>query len=126
MQDIDGALLDHLAEAIPEVQLLASGDRRAQRIGHALVARDIVPGHGVFDPSQVERLPGLAQADHLVQGQVAVAEMVGTQRYLVAHCLTNGGDDLDRASDAAIGELGALAAAWGAPLPAQAYSNFVG
>ena len=39
--------------------------------------------------------PRLTQANHLVQGQVAVAEMVSAERYLVAHSRANGGDNLD-------------------------------
>src|SRR5262249_2408451 len=119
VQNIDGALLDPLAEAVPQIQLLASSDWCAQCIRYAFVALDIVPRHWVFDPSQVEGFPRLAQANHLVQGQVAVAEMVSTQRYLVPHGLTNGRDDFDRASDAAIGQLSALPGAGRAPALAQ-------
>ncbi len=46
--------------------------------------------------------PRLAQADHLIQGQVAVAKVVGTERNLIADRFADGSDDLYRAGDAPI------------------------
>src|SRR6266511_2096688 len=111
VDDINRALLDQLAEAIPQIELLAGGGWNIDRVGHLLMTVDVPPGHRIFQPRQAKRLHGLAEPNDFVGRHIAVAKVIGAERNLPTDGLTRGGDDLDRAGDALVGNLRALAGA---------------
>jgi len=80
------------------------------------VAGDVAPGHHVLDPGEVVGLQRLADADRLVGGDIALAEMIGAERDLVADRRAHGGRDLGGECHAALADAGAGAAAGDIPL----------
>ena len=79
MDDIDGALLDHLAEAVPQVEFLAGRGGHVDGVVDLFVAVDVPPGHDILQPGQVVRLDRVGQPDHLFGRHIAVAEVIGAE-----------------------------------------------
>src|SRR5262249_42717152 len=67
VDDVEGMRLDRFAKPFEEVEVLAGGDRREQRIGDPLVAGDVGPWHDVLDPGKIVRLERPAEADRFVR-----------------------------------------------------------
>ncbi len=119
MQNVHGTGLDHLAKAIPQVELFAGGRGCLDGIGHLLVAGDVPPGHGVFQPGQAIRFHRLTKANDLFGGHQAMPEVVRAQGDVPSGRLAHGGDDLNQASDAGIRDAGPVARSRRAPALAQ-------
>ena len=79
MHYVHRVLLDHLAEAVPQVQSLAGGRGYADGLGHPAMAVDVPPRHGVFHPGQAVGLQRLAEADDLLGGHESVPKVIDAE-----------------------------------------------
>ena len=87
--------LEQLAEAVGEVDVLAGADRRAGRIGDALVGLHVLGRDRLLQPHQVERLQPLG--DLLAGRRVVAAVHVGADVDVRPDRLARGGHLVDHA-----------------------------
>ena len=85
--DVDGAVLQQVAEGHDAVVVLAGGDRRGERVGDAGQAGIVVVGGRVLQPEEVIRLDAAPDLDGLVHAPelVDVAHQVDVRPDGLAH-----------------------------------------
>ena len=105
VDDRNAAGFEQRFEAFLQVDVFAGADRDVDRLAQAHVLVGVLPGDHVLDPGQVVFFQALAQADAVLQGDMA--EVVGGQRDGVADDRAHIGHVFLQQVDAVLGQVDA-------------------
>ncbi len=103
MHKVDRMRVDELDEGLLQIDVFSREGGQVDVAGDLLPELGVLPGHHVLEPGKLVRREGSAQANGVVDGEVA--EVVGGQRDLVADGFTDGRDVLDKSFDRPVSEL---------------------